>query len=157
MVPEYALATDASLIGWGAVLLELTSGRIYHASGRWKKQYVSSDINVLEMTALELGLKKLGGFLRSPTAPLRLHLDNDAATAILAKSSAHEAKLNKAAIRVLRLLAGARPVTAVRIGSADNPADSLSRGGAPLGLSATRGVLGVADAGHARPVVLPAA
>jgi hypothetical protein len=154
--PAFALATDASLLGWGAVLADLGRGIVWQASVRWSSSHESGDINELEMRALELGLQQFAAQLRTcRSAPLRLHLDNDAATAILKKGIAREPVLNQTAVRVLRLLAGGRQVTAVRIGTADNPADPLSRGQEPLGAGATLGALGQEDAGVA--VATPAA
>jgi hypothetical protein len=148
--PAFALATDASLLGWGAVLVDLARGVVQQAAGRWSASHSSGDINELEMRALELGLQAFAHTLTEhPNAPLRVHLDNDAAAAILRKGIAREPVLNATAMRVLRSLAGQRPVSAVRVDTAVNPADPLSRGAEPFGREATLGALGTVDAGVA--------
>lgn len=51
--PELCMETDASLKGWGAIL----EGK--KANGRWAQQHVGLHINVLELTAVLLGLRSL--------------------------------------------------------------------------------------------------
>ena len=73
--PDLTLTTDASLIGWGAVLNEKQTG------GQWSAKEQLSHINYLEMKAVLLGLQSL-----CPTA-LNTHIciqsDNTTAVAYL--------------------------------------------------------------------------
>ena len=58
--PRIVLRTDASLTGWGAVIV----GDLQHKTGgQWSPEESNQHINVLELTALLFGLKAFAGVL----------------------------------------------------------------------------------------------
>ena len=73
--PDYVFNTDASLLGWGAVLNEQCTG------GRWKDEESRASINVLELQAVSLGLKALCSHLHN--SHIQVLIDNTTAVAYI--------------------------------------------------------------------------
>jgi hypothetical protein len=123
---SYTLFTDASLTGFGAVLLRDADGFIDTYAGKWNKSYSSGDINVLEMKALASAAAHWP--ILSQASSLSVVMDNTSCTSTLKKGSAYSWSLNKALRDALRLLPADVPITIGYITSTLNPADALSRG-----------------------------
>ena len=73
--PTSVLTTDASLQGWGACYLGQKTG------GRWNLQEKDKHINVLELKAIELGLKSL--CLDKSLSEIKIQSDNTTAVAYI--------------------------------------------------------------------------
>ena len=71
--PSYSLHTDASLMGWGALFQDHSSG------GRWTPDEASQRINCLELKAVYLGLQSFCQNLSQ--THLRIFIDNSTAVA----------------------------------------------------------------------------
>lgn len=106
------MVTDASTVGWGAILADERSGNCWQVAGKWPARQDCSDINTLEMLAVRLALQ---GFLDvlalDPSRPLILLADNSSTAHVLRRGMAREHAFNAAALSALQLLAGARPVS----------------------------------------------
>ena len=74
--PNVSLETDASMLGWGAVLND------HKAGGRWSIEEASQHINVLELKAVELGLKTLCSSVK-PHQGIKVLCDNTTSVAYL--------------------------------------------------------------------------
>ncbi len=125
------LFSDASLRGWGAVLVT-SRQEVFVAGGPWPRDHVSGDINVLEARALDLGLAHLrDAFLRSGDPKLDILVDNTSVESGVRRGVGHSPFVSDAlcpAIAALRELG--IPITVDYIRTAENPADAPSRGGA---------------------------
>ena len=73
--PSYSLYTDASLLGWGAVFQDHSSG------GHWAPDEASQHINCLELKAVYMGLQSFCQNLSQ--AHLRIFTDNTTAVAYI--------------------------------------------------------------------------
>ena len=76
-VPSIVLTTDASLLGWGAVMRDKSVG------GRWSEIEKEEHINVLEMKAILLGLKSF--FKDIKNVDILVKSDNTSAVAYVNK------------------------------------------------------------------------
>ena len=122
---EFTMFTDASLSGFGAVLVS-DKGDVQTFSGRWADLAVSGDINYLEMRALTLAARHWPHLSKSRS--LQIVMDNSSCLSTLKKGSAYSFNLNKALREALGALPSAVPITIAYISSSLNPADALSRG-----------------------------
>ena len=76
-VPDLSFYSDASDIGWGALIGD------HQASGRWNQQEISLSINMREMLAVQLGLREFQHILQGKT--VALFCDNVTTVAYLRK------------------------------------------------------------------------
>ena len=74
--PALTLKTDASSLGWGAVLDQKTGG------GRWSIEEATNHINILELKAIELGLKTLCSRVQHDSG-IKILCDNTTSVAYL--------------------------------------------------------------------------
>ena len=68
---EYVIFTDASMVGWGAVYGEESTG------GKWLPEETENHINVLELKAILFGLKSF--FDKLTATHIRIKSDNTTA------------------------------------------------------------------------------
>jgi hypothetical protein len=124
------LFTDASLTGWGAVLMR--DGRTFSLGGRWTE--VESNINKLEAMAVALGAEAFSSSLADRR--VKLVVDSSSVKQTLSRGRAHTGALNSAIGNALRQLGAAQPssVEVAYIVSELNPADDPSRGRKPNAL-----------------------
>jgi hypothetical protein len=128
---HHVVFTDASLSGFGAVLCT-AAGDIAHYAGKWthipglEHELASSDINALEMKAVDLAVGRFRAQLRN--APVLILVDNTSTMHVLRKGHAREHRFNKYAADALTNLSGLGEVFVGYIATDENPADPLSRG-----------------------------
>ena len=142
---HWVLATDASITGWGAVLYNMSTGQVLSVGGRWRHRHEAKEINTLEMLAVQKACYAFERELSSPDVKaLDLLVDNTATMYTMRKGHSSKFDLNQALRRSLRALPKNIPMRIGYITTADNPADSLSRG-RPLesaqGTSSMRGAV----------------
>jgi hypothetical protein len=121
------LFSDASLSGWGGVLMSPT-GELSVVGERWTPEEAARDISVLELDAVRRALLAFSVPL-SCVGALSLRVDNTSVLAALRRGGARAEALNAAVLGVaddLRLQPKIVDVDYVR--SAENPADFPSRG-----------------------------
>ena len=123
--PTLTVFVDASLAGWGGVIVNNKSGSVSVDGGAWSASEKLLHINVLEGRALEKTVRKLS--LRDVN--VRIFVDNTSVKGVVRKKSClKDRSLNDAvmgAIRHLKSLSCGFSVQYVR--SQDNPADLPSR------------------------------
>ena len=122
--PSHVLHTDASLLGWGAVLDGAVPARGFHAP-----QSVGSHINLLELSTVRLALESFRGFLTERDTWLLLKSDSTVTVGAVNSMSSRSRAL-MAELRSLHDLCGAwgLSVRAEYLPSAVNAyADRLSR------------------------------
>jgi hypothetical protein len=120
------LFTDASLDGWGAVLMS-NRGRVLVSGGSWKGADVGKDIAVLELRAVEQGLAAFPGPLGAAEA-VTILVDNTSTEASIRRGNCRSEALAQtlaSAIPAIRALPGR--ISVGHVGSAANPADPPSR------------------------------
>jgi hypothetical protein len=120
------LFTDASKIGWGAVLMT-DRGRVLVTGERWSHADKHLEISVLEMKAVQLGVTAFTRELQS-AAQVALLVDNTSVKGAVERGTCRSADLVvalAAAIPGLRELPGR--VSVGYVGSKENPADPPSR------------------------------
>jgi hypothetical protein len=124
-----ALFSDASLGGWGAVLITSLQ-EVFIAGGTWPTKHESGEINVLEAKALDNGLTHLmDAFLRSPDVAIDIHVDNTSCEAAIRRGVARSPALNVALAPVIEALRMTNiPTTIQYVSTLDNVADAPSRG-----------------------------
>jgi hypothetical protein len=121
------LVTDASTIGWGAVLINDTESTIYEAAGRWKSHVLPSEITKFEIEAVDRAVTALKCHMTSAGSLLIL-VDNTGCKGALAKGSSASRVINDAVRRALDTLSGNMEVRIAYIATSENPADEPSRG-----------------------------
>lgn len=123
--------SDASLKGWGAILVT-SDGRIFISGSRWPSPRLSSgDISALESEAVSAGLSDFQDvILNNCDDRLRIVVDNTSTEAALVNGIARSAAVNRAIRPALRLLTSSRriEVSVAHIATGRNPADPISRG-----------------------------
>jgi hypothetical protein len=132
---KIVMFVDASLIGWGAVLV-LPDGSIFEAGGKWRDgPHLPAVINQLEMRSVANGCTYFGELIRryGKDVPLVVFVDSSSTFFVLKKGSAREYLLNNDADDALSKLSacsGEQRYIEVRwISTVWNPADATSRGG----------------------------
>jgi hypothetical protein len=127
--PAFTLWTDASLSGFGSVLLHRATGSLAWHSGKWTADEKKLHINVLEMIALHRAVLRFSEAIGS--SPVLILIDNTSVKFSLKKRFSPSLPLNEAlhdCATALRTLA----ISEIRyIRSANNFADLPSRGAAP--------------------------
>jgi hypothetical protein len=127
------LFTDASLKGWGAILVT-AAAEVRVAGAAWKSTYDSSYISTLEASAVVNALVPCGEWIRRDVAVGRLDaltmvMDNTSVIAAAARGTAREDTLNAEIARMVDILRALEiGVVFQYITSAANPADGISRG-----------------------------
>ena len=121
---DVVLFVDASLSGWGAVLVH--AGIVYSTGASWTEDE-KSNINVLEALAVGNAAAEFARFLAGND--VHIMMDNTSALSSLKKGSARSGALNSAVAHTLRQLGVAKPraTTVTYIASRQNPADGPSR------------------------------
>ena len=139
------LITDASLHGWGAILVSPRQ-QIFVAGAQWKEPKTAAQINELEGMALSNALGEFRVAFDGIDANfLRVVVDNTSVQHALRRtctSSEAMAMALQPAVDIVENLQW--PLTVEYVESARNPADSISRGAEPqwaqaLGVHARRG------------------
>lgn len=130
------LFSDASLVGWGAILF-LSCGKVLITGSRWPPgtPSESGDISMLESLAISLALADFSSALaEGDDGNLRILVDNTSTQAALINGRGRAARVNEAirpAIGSLQSLRRRFLTTVGYIPSEFNPADAISRGSAP--------------------------
>jgi hypothetical protein len=120
---------DASLTGWGAVCVS-SAQQVHVVGDTWTQSWEPKHINELEAKAVVNGLTGLQDILgTSGDESLRLVVDNTSVQSIIRRGTALSEGLTLAALPVFDLLKSTKSAISIEyIKSADNPADSVSRG-----------------------------
>ena len=136
---EMTLFTDASLKGWGAVLIT-ANAEVHVAGGPWRAKYTPGDISALEAQAVTSALNAFAELLAEAKEPhLTIAVDNTSVVAAVRRGVARSLKVNegiKPALEKLRLLGKAVEIR--YIATRSNPADGKSRGSDTVDESLTR-------------------
>ncbi|KAK7099322.1 hypothetical protein V1264_018910 [Littorina saxatilis] len=125
--PEVDMFTDASRVGWGAHLAQLT------ASGTWPESQARSHINVLELEAVFLGLRSF--FPAVVGKHVRLHTDNTTVAAYVNKQGGSRSQtLSVRTCQILRWCAQHQITLSAKFlpGRLNVLADALSRSSSVL-------------------------
>ena len=149
--PDATIFTDASTVGWGAVLVKGSS--VHTVAGRWKKPIDCSEISTYEALAVSIAADAFANLIRNCKTIL-LRTDNSPTLFTLKKGCAKEFELNDAIRKCAESFAKAAPHAAIfvmHVATKENPADPLSRGQERLPPSALRS-LGVVESGELRRV-----
>ena len=122
--PRFFLATDASKWGYGAVLIDRNSGRVYHFGRRWSGLYAARHINELEVMAVHLSIEHFADILQG--AQIAVYVDNESARLCMSTGHSRGFFLNRrvyeAGLYVRNL-----PMLIHRVTTGDNPSDEPSR------------------------------
>jgi hypothetical protein len=123
------LYTDASLKGWGAMLLP-DDGRFWVVGGSWSVVHNSGDISALEAAAISRAIDILLPTLRVfAKGTLNIVVDNTAVQAAVGRGLARSFAVNAALFPALRTLYDIGLALTIRyIATEKNPVDSVSRG-----------------------------
>jgi hypothetical protein len=125
------LFTDASLKGWGAILV-LANGEVFVAGGSWSEKHTAPEINVLEARAVRNALQDFEALFRDKKEEidaLRIVIDNTSVKSSAVAGRAKEEELNNQVMHVLHLLKRTGlPTTFEYIPTDWNVADDVSRG-----------------------------
>jgi len=130
-LPVYALFTDASKEGWGAVLFStdkagfIEFGNRAVVSGKWLHRESVRHISELEAEAIVRALKRFAPTLNG--CAFTLHVDNTSVLGALRKAQSPKYWLNKRIVQALDLVPDS--VFEIRyVATKDNFADGPSRG-----------------------------
>jgi hypothetical protein len=123
--PTVTLSTDASITGYGAVLVD-EAGGVRSLGAQWPEAHTSSEINELEARAVAAAARAL---VPQNAKAIHLVVDNTSVSYALKKGSAAAYLLNCAVRDALVELPRDCDIQVSYIASEKNPADSLSRGG----------------------------
>ena len=126
------LATDASVAGWGAVLIDDATGEVASTGAKWSAPHNNTEINALETAAVRNGLVAFADRIRA-VAPhaLLVYVDNTSAKHAIQKGYSASEQMNAAILEVcksLDTLPSNIHVHAYYISTLQNPADEPSRG-----------------------------
>jgi hypothetical protein len=122
------LFTDASLLGWGAILID-DAGRVLVQGAAWPTvQTESGDISKLEADAARLAINKFQDVILRLRS-LELRVDNTSVLSAFRRGIARAESINIALRGVITWLAEHSVILTVSyVKSAENPADPISRG-----------------------------
>ena len=126
--PDALLFTDASVTGWGAVLVR--GSGVFSVAGRWAKPITCAEICEYEARAIALAVERFSDAL-GDAKTITIRTDNSAALFTLKKGVAREFELNRAIAECAESFRRFCPNAAVyvnHVATAENPADPLSRG-----------------------------
>jgi len=136
--PRYTLYTDASCVGWGAILCD-HAGRVYSTGGAWTCS--STEIAAGEATAIRLAVRDFSEVLAATQGHLGIRCDNTSVVAAIVTGntrSAPVAPIVDDIVSELQLLGWTVDVKYLK--SSVNPADPISRG-RELDVPAIRGAM----------------
>ena len=120
------LMTDASLEGWGAVLVKPgQEPQVF--KGVWEKRHAPKEMTTLEMRALRMALRVAQPHI-AQARNLALVADNTAVKAVLRKGAAHSCSLNRELATVIGLMPRKALIYAYYVPTDVMPADEPSRG-----------------------------
>ena len=125
---EATMFTDASVVGWGAVLV--VGSEVHTVAGRWPKPIDCSEISTYEANAVAMAAESFTTLLQ-PCKKIIVRTDNTPTLFTLKKGCAKEFPLNEAIKRCGEAFAKSAPNAAIYVGYVPteiNPADPLSRG-----------------------------
>lgn len=126
--PDAILFTDASVIGWGAVLL--CGPNVFSTAGRWSSPIDCSQICEFEAKAIAVAVERFCNILQNAKT-ITIRTDNTATMHTLKKGTAREFELNGAIAECARAFKNCSPNAAIfvsHVSTLVNPADPLSRG-----------------------------
>lgn len=126
---EATLFSDATLTGWGAVLV-FSSGRILSVGGKFSESELEAhkSINGFEALALQKGMQAFTKALQE-VKELKILVDNTSVEANTRRANARAADLVEPIRRIWDMLISSRMSVHVGYIATDaNPADSISRG-----------------------------
>lgn len=157
---DVAIFTDASLQGWGAVIIDLQRNIAHEAQGRWKTAFLAKDINYLEMRAATLAVQHATRLeaINKRSAVL-LVVDNTSVTHIATKGTTTSWKISTALRELQKSATIAAQIAVAYIRTDLNPADKLTRGAIaqaqPFQLPPALRALGALVGEGLRPIRLP--
>jgi hypothetical protein len=100
--------TDASSDGWGAVLVELDSGLLRIAGGKWAT--TATNISPAEVRGLALGVQAFTPvYQQSRVAKILCLVDNTSAIAAAHRNSSHSEAMNAEILRLQQVLISSSP------------------------------------------------
>lgn len=123
---RFTLWTDASMTGWGAVLIDESTQRVHIVAGRWSAEEALMHINVLEARAVSLALSK---FTMIDGAIIQPKIDNTSVIGSMRKGMSNSADLSEYVAKIDDI-AAARDIILLRphyVRSEENLADYWSR------------------------------
>jgi len=125
---EFTLYSDASLSGWGAILVRETDGRVFATGGRWPPLLAQRDINTLESCAVLEASFAFRSLIEGANVAIRV--DNTSCAFALRRGYARALFLNAITGKIVENLEKINvQITDVRyVRSAANPSDAVSRG-----------------------------
>lgn len=119
---HYVMYTDASEQGWGAILIDVRTGKLESVGARWTPQDSQSYIAQLEMRAIRLALQRWTHI----SGRLDLYVDNTTSIGVLRRGRSNSFWMNNEVGKLLPHIPAAQ-LNIAYIKSAENPADPLSR------------------------------
>lgn len=127
---DFTMFTDASLTGWGAIIIDHRSCTISIAGDRWSAEVLATDpsINVLEMYALQRACIRFQEHLTN--ASVRIYVDNTSTMHLASNRSTSSGFTLNTAASVLRQTISHLHITVtdiLYIASSSNPSDAPSR------------------------------
>ena len=128
LAPKYTLYSDASLAGWGAVLIRESDQHVFSTGAKWPDTLHGKHINTLEAIAALEGLSFFAHLIRGSSVELRI--DNTSCAFAIRKGYARALYLNSIVAMLTDLAAMHNIfVSSVKyVRSAANVADAISRG-----------------------------
>eukprot|EP00388_Colpodella_angusta_P004047 GDKJ01013736.1.p1 GENE.GDKJ01013736.1~~GDKJ01013736.1.p1 ORF type:complete len:397 (+),score=22.94 GDKJ01013736.1:104-1192(+) len=123
---DFSLWTDASTIGWGAVLINDFSQQVKVVAGKWSAEEQLIHINILEAKALVFALRLFTDIDGATIAPL---VDNTSVASIVRRGFSHSADLN-VECECIQSICASRRITLLEptyVKSESNIADHWSR------------------------------
>lgn len=124
--PRFTMWSDASLSGWGAVLINEATQRVAVVAGRWSAEEAMLHINILEARAVLLALER---FTIIDNAIIQPKIDNTSVIGSLRKGLSNSADLSEY-ITTIDDMASRRNIIMLQpeyVRSEDNLADPWSR------------------------------
>ena len=129
---EATLVTDASLYGFGGILISPLQ-EIFVVGGKWICPQIPDSINELEASAVLIALHQFQGVWPSINVrQLNIVVDNTSVRDTLAKGSSKSERLNRIILMILNTIKDIGFMVTIRYIPTDlNPSDSISRGRIP--------------------------
>ena len=124
---KYIMYSDASLSGWGCVLIRESDQLVLSVGDKWEMG-MTKNINTLEALAILEGLRAFSQFLRNSSVELRV--DNTSALSGVRRGYARAKHLNEVVDTIQQQASqeGVHISNAFYVSTKINPADTISRG-----------------------------